>query len=187
MALPDEALYSRAGLLAMAPVPAVVLESLLRSYFGVEARVQQFLPAWYSLDEESRSRLGAASATLGVDLALGERVRLAEFRFRVRLGPLTLVQYEDFLPGSGGFDALFDLVRLAVTPEQTFEVRPVLRREEVPLLALSQTGRCRLGRTTWLAPASGARSADAADAVFHSEHAALTRAARLPRTLENAA
>lgn len=187
LAVPDEALFSRAGLLAMSPLPVVALRSLLRSYFGVAARIEQFLPAWYALEPDQRSRLGAASATLGVDLALGERVRLAEFRFRVWLGPLTLAQYEEFLPGAAGFDALFDLVRLAVSSEQTFEVRPVLRRDEVPALELSQGGRCRLGRTTWLAISKGERERDAADAVFHSEHAALSRATRSPRTLEEAA
>ena len=187
LALPDEALFSRAGLLAMAPLPVVVLQSLIESYFGVRARVEQFLPAWYGLDAEERSRLGAAFARLGSDLALGARVRLAEFRFRVRIGPLTLAQYEALLPGESGFDALFDLVRLSVTPEQTFEVKLVLRKDEVPPLEISQASRCRLGRTSWLGAREGVRLRDADDAVFHSEVFALERARSRSRTLEEAA
>jgi type VI secretion system protein ImpH len=187
LALPDEALFSRAGLLAMAPLPVVALQGVIRSYFDVPVRIEQFLPAWYTLDAEERSRLGAAFATLGSDLALGARVRLAEYRFRVRLGPLTLSQYEEFLPGTGGFAALFDLVRVGVTPEQTFEVKLVLRKDEVPPLELSETSRCRLGRTTWLSARDGVRVVDADDAVFHSEVFAIAKPSANSRMLEEAA
>jgi type VI secretion system protein ImpH len=187
LALPDEALFSRAGLLAMAPLPVVAMQGLIRSYFRVPARIDQFVPRWYALDAEECSRLGGAFAALGEDLALGARVRLAEYRFRVWLGPLTLEQYEEFLPGADGFAALFDLLRLSVTPEQTFEVRLVLRKDEVPPLELSERSRCRLGRTTWLTARDGVRESDADDATFHSEVFALAHARTKPTMLEEAA
>jgi type VI secretion system protein ImpH len=188
LALPDAGLLGRAGLLAMRPMPAVVLASLIESYFRAPARVEQFLPTWYELAADDRSRLGSAHATLGHDLALGARVRLHQFRFRVRVGPLSLEKYEELLPSAEGFAALFDLVRFATTPEQTFEVQLVLAQREVPPLTLSADSRCRLGWTSWL-PLQD-RSADAADAVFASETAAQTRRrARTQRadTLEKAA
>ena len=190
IALPDEALLSRAGLLTMRPMPAGVLESLIRSYFHAPASVEQFLPTWYELAAEDRSRLGEAHASLGHDLALGTRVRLHQYRFRVRIGPLTLAQYEEFLPSADGFAALFDLTRLATTPEQTFEVQLVLAKHEVPPLALGAGSRVRLGWTSWL-PQQG-RAHDAADAVFASETETATaarqsaKAARID-TLEKAA
>ncbi len=187
LALPDEALFARAGLLAMAPLPTVALENVIESYFGVPAKIEQFLTAWYGLDAEECSRLGAAFARLGNDLALGSRVRLSEFRFRVRLGPLSLAEYESFMPGESAFAALFDLVRLSVTGEQTFEIKPVLRRDEVPPLQLSLQSRCRLGRTTWLGAREGVRLSDADDAVFASEVFALERAIPGSKMLEEAA
>ncbi len=187
LTLPDEALFSRAGLLAMAPLPAPVLENLIESYFGAPARVEQFVRAWYPLDPEDLSRLGSTSATLGIDLALGTTVQLAQFRFRVLVGPLSLERYESMLPKSSGFEALFDMIRLATNPEQTFEVRLVLRKQEVPALELSATSSCRLGWTTWLAAGDGPRERDADDAIFASESCVLAHMAPRSLPLEEAA
>ncbi len=187
LAVPDEGLLGRAGLLAMRPLPSVVLEGVLESYFRAPVRVEQFLPTWYELALEDRSRLGAAHATLGQDLALGARVRLHQHRFRVRVGPLTLAQYEDLLPDRSGFAELFDLTRLATTAEQTFEIQLVLAKEEVPPLTLGAGATCRLGWSTWL-PEPG-RATDAADAVFASETETATAARQAGRapSLEKAA
>ena len=187
LALRDEALFSRAGLLAMAPTPVVAMESLVESYFGVPARVEQFVPAWYALDDDECTRLGGPYAVLGSDVALGSSVRLCEFRFRVRVGPLTLSEYETFLPGTDGFHALFDLIRLSVSGELSFEVQLVLKKDEVPALLLSPTSTGRLGRTTWLTTREGARTRDADDARFASETFALTRATNGSNPLEEAA
>lgn len=187
LALRDEALFARAGLLAMAPAPAVVIESLVESYFGVPARVEQFVPTWYALDAEDCSRLGLRHSTVSSDLALGSSVRLCEFRFRVRLGPLELADYESFLPGEEAFAGLFDLVRLSVSEELSFELQLVLAKEEVPALQLSQTGTARLGRTSWLTMSSGARRRDADDARFPSETFALKRVRSASQPLEVAA
>jgi len=179
LALPDEGLLGRAGLLAMRPLPAVVLESVLESYFRAPVRVEQFLPTWYELATEDRSRLGSAHATLGQDLALGARVLLHQHRFRVRIGPLTREQYEDLLPDQNGFAELFDLTRLATTPDQTFEIQLVLAKEAVPPLDLGALSTCRLGWSTWL-PKSG-RTDDASDAVFASETETASAARRTER------
>jgi type VI secretion system protein ImpH len=187
LALRDEALFSRAGLLAMAPAPVVAIESLVESYFGVPAKIEQFVPAWYALDAEECTRLGGPHATLGSDVALGASVRLSEFRFRVRVGPLGIAQYEALLPGAEGFHALFDLVRLCVSGELSFELQLVLRKEEVPVLVLSKAATGRLGRTTWLTASPGARARDADDARFASETFALERASIASNSLEGAA
>ena len=166
LAFEDRALLSRTGLLAMAPLPAVALESLLESYFEVPVEVEQFLPAWYGIDEDEQNRLGAANSRLGEDLFIGGRVRLSEFKFGLRLGPLDWDRYQEFFPIAAGFHALVDLVRLAVTPELDFETRLVLRAEDVPPLRLEHTPSqaCRLGWSTWLM--GGERLGDADDAVL---------------------
>jgi type VI secretion system protein ImpH len=179
LSVPDEGLLGRAGLLAMRPLPSVVLEGVLESYFRAPVRVEQFLPTWYELAPEDRSRLGAAHATLGHDLALGARVLLHQHRFRVRVGPLTLAQYEEMLPDRAGFAELFDLTRLATTAEQTFEIQLVLAKGEVPALSLGAGSRCRLGWSSWL-PKPG-RANDASDAVFASETETATAARRVAR------
>lgn len=190
LALPDEGLLGRAGLLGMRPIPATVLEGVIESYFRVPVEIDQFLPTWYEIASEDRSRLGAANATLGHDVALGSRVCLHQHRFRLRIGPLTLAQYEELLPQAEGFAALFDLTRLAASAEQTFEIQLVLAKDEVPRLELGAGSRCRLGWTAWL-PKAG-RASDASDAVFASETETATaarhaRRARGTKPLEAAA
>jgi type VI secretion system protein ImpH len=179
LSVPDEGLLGRAGLLAMRPLPAIVLEGVLRSYFRAPVAIDQFLPTWYELASEDRSRLGQAHATLGHDVALGARVRLHQHRFRVRMGPLSLEQYEALLPGEVGFAELFDLTRLATTAEQTFEIQLVLARQDVPPLTLGGGTRCRLGWSTWLPKPD--RTDDAADAVFASETETATAAYQAAR------
>jgi type VI secretion system protein ImpH len=173
--LSDRALFSRAGLLAMAPVPAPVLEQLVESYFEVAAHVEQFLGAWYPLDPADETRLGRANSSLGVDVNVGANVRLVQYRFRLQLGPLRFAEYEELLPSGRAFESLFDLVRLATGSEQTFEVQLVLAAEEVPPLELaaSPARPCRLGWSSWLTQPG--RTQDADDARFASEIHALQR------------
>ncbi|HME68903.1 MAG TPA: type VI secretion system baseplate subunit TssG [Myxococcota bacterium] len=190
----DRALFARSGLLAMAPVSAPVLESLVQSYFRLPARVEQFLAAWYPLAPEDQLRLGKANACLGVDAVVGSSVRLTQFRFRLRVGPLRFRDFEELLPTGSAHEPLFDLVRLATAVEQSFDLQLVLLAKEVPPLELAQSPaqRCRLGWSTWLG--SAAPSHDAADAVFSSESCATHRPAggrpalaTHPVAMENAA
>jgi type VI secretion system protein ImpH len=190
----DRALFARSGLLAMAPVSAPVLERLLESYFQLPVRVEQFLASWYPLAAEDQLRLGQANARLGMDAVIGSSVRLRQFRFRLRVGPLSFRDFEELLPTGSAHEPLFDLVRLATGVEQSFDVALVLRAQEVPPLELAQSPakRCRLGWSTWLA--SAVPTQDAADAVFSSETSAVRRApggrtalATRPVVMENAA
>jgi type VI secretion system protein ImpH len=187
LALQDRALLSRAGLLAMKPVPQSALAGVLESYLGVPVEVEQFLHGWYEIDEKEQARLGAANSRLGEDLFIGSRVSLAQFKFGLRLGPLGWDRYQDFLPTAEGFHALVDLVRLAVTPEMDFEARPILRAEEVPALRLEHTPSraCRLGWSTWLKSEEFRRDADDAVLVPEDKAAPLFGGAHLATSFDS--
>lgn len=169
MSIPDRALFSRAGLLATAPVSSVSLEQLLRSYLGTRAQVEQFVVKWAPLQEADQNRLGAANSTLGDDLCVGAMVPLMQDHFRVRLGPMHWAEYRAMLPDRDALVATLDLVRLAVGPDKSFEVVLVLLRDEVPELELATAPgiECRLGWSSWIS--SRPRARDAADAWFSSD------------------
>ena len=76
----------------------------------------------------------------------------------MHLGPLTIGQYEAFLPGGSLLQKLVDWVRLYLCFELEWDVRLVLRRDEVPPLRLGASGR--LGWTTWLGRRQAATDAD---------------------------
>jgi type VI secretion system protein ImpH len=167
----DHALLYRAGLLALAPVPAVALRSLIESYFGVPARVMQFEARWYPLDPEDQTSLGRINASLGQDAVVGSSVRLCQHRFRLALGPLDWDTYERHLPAGNAYPATGELVRFAVSEELEFDVQLVLRKEDVPPATLGEGGprRVRLGWTTWIG--SGSAKVDRGDAIFPIERA----------------
>ncbi|NOT26806.1 MAG: hypothetical protein HOP16_11970, partial [Acidobacteria bacterium] len=87
-------------------------------------------------------------AVLGAGAVLGGRVWDRQHKFRVRLGPLALTQYDSFLPGGAPLAKLVDWVRLYLGFELEWDVRLRLAEAEVPRLSLGRAGR--LGWTTWL-------------------------------------
>jgi type VI secretion system protein ImpH len=112
--------------------------------------------------------------TLGVDAVAGSKVWDVQGRFRLRIGPLTYHEFEDFLPDRGPTSLrktlflLSHLTRMFVGPEFDFDVQLVLRALDVPRCRMTPEGfGPRLGWNTWLISDAAAKDAD--DAVFEGE------------------
>lgn len=149
-AIEDQSLLYYAGLLAQQPRSAIALEQVLEDYFEVPAEVQQFVGGWYRLEPPAQTQLveaGAENEQLAIGAVLGDEVWDPQARLRIRLGPLTLGQYLDFLPTGSAFEPLRALVRFFTGGQFDCEVQLVLKREEVPL--------CELGAETKEAPRLG--------------------------------
>ncbi len=164
----DESLLYYAGFFAQQHRSAVVLELLLRDYFGRPATVVTFQGRWLRLEPDQRSRLGRAGGynRLGTDTVIGGKVWDDQGKFRVRLGPLGYDEFLDFLPGGRLTADLADLVRFYARGELDFDVQLVLKAAEVPgcLSTRDPRSAARLGRTSWLKCREFDR--DAGDAVF---------------------
>ena len=144
------------------------LVALLASYFRLPVRVEEFVGHWMHLpkrDQTSLSSGGDTSARLGGGAVLGARVWDRQHKFRIWLGPLSLAQYEAFLPGGKAIGRLVAWARQYFCFELEWDVRLVLAHDEVPKTSLGQFGR--LGWTTWL----GTRQtiADATDLTLDAE------------------
>jgi type VI secretion system protein ImpH len=174
--VPDEAKLFHVGALVRHVRNAEGLAAILEHFFRVPARIEQFVGHWLALDARSRTRLGRDNAVLGREAVVGRQVWDRQHKFRVRLGPLTLRQYESFLPapprgrlraGDEGLSLrkLVDWVRLYFSLELDWDVRLLLQHAEVPALTLGRTGR--LGWTTWLGHRRTDRPAD--DLCLHAE------------------
>jgi type VI secretion system protein ImpH len=152
MSVPDQGLLLYAGLIAQRPHSSTAIESILRHHFGVPVRIRQFFPQWLALDPEFQNRLGATNSGIGGNLICGERIRDAQSKFRVRIGPMSLAAYLRFLPGGQSFREVADLTRLLAGMEFDFDVQLVLAASEVPPCRLSEAAAAppRLGWTTWL-------------------------------------
>ena len=165
LAVPDEALLFYVGLLALRTRPAVALEQLLEDYFGVPVEVQQFIGGWYALDVDTQCRLGdeeRSSDQLGLGAVVGDEIWDQQSRVRIRLGPMTRRQYDQFLPNGSAYEPLRSLTRFFSGEQFDFEVQLVLARDEVPGCVLGADGDSvpPLGWCTWLRSAPLARDPD---------------------------
>lgn len=165
LAVPDETLIFYGGLLTLASRPAVALERMLEDYFGVRAAVEQFVGAWYPLDRATQCELGdesSPSSQLGLGAVAGDEVWDQQARVRVRLGPLTRAQYDDFLPGGSAHEPLRALTRFFCGDQLDVEVQLVLARDEVPpcVLGADDDAAAPLGWCTWLRTAPLTRDPD---------------------------
>jgi type VI secretion system protein ImpH len=174
--VPDLARLFHAGTLVRQVRNADGLAAILRQFFRVPTEIEEFVGQWLFLAPRDRSYLRREGASLGSGAVLGARVWDHQSKFRIHLGPLTLAQYEAFLPASaaGSSDLhgegrllrkLVDWVRFYLCFELDWDVRLTLKREEVPPLKLGERGQ--LGWTTWLGTRRAA--SDAADLCLDGE------------------
>lgn len=158
--LPDHAKLYYAGHFGGQTRHADGLVAILRGFFGVRVRVDEFVGEWMPIAEREQTRLGLSAATgsLGCSAVVGARVWGCQHRFRIVLGPLGLAEYTSFLPGGAELARLTATVRNYAGDELAWDVRLMLRRAEVPALTID--GGARLGWTTWLGERSATGDAD---------------------------
>ncbi len=152
--LPDDSFLYYAGLLAQRPRSATALRQILEDYFGVPVEIEQFAGAWYRLDSSTQCCLedeNTYSQQLGFGAVAGDEVWTQESRARIKLGPLSLSQYLDFLPTGSAYGPLRAWVRFFSNDEIDFEAQLILKRDDVPPCELGAEGEKspRLGWLTW--------------------------------------
>lgn len=129
-----------AGVLRHHATSPQVLQNVLSEYFDVPFQVQPFIGTWRALDQDERVRVGDG-CTLDTGLLLGPRGYDRTDRVRLRIGPLSLDQYERFLPRTEGAAALAQIVGMFRVAALSFEVQLVLRAADVPQVVLRRTNR----------------------------------------------
>lgn len=137
MSLPDESLLPYSGLIAQKPHSANAVENILADYFGTRAKLRQYCGQWLTLEESDYTRLGERNSVLGETAIAGTRVWDQQSKFRVRMGPLDLKQFQAFLPNGSAHQPLRSIVKFMVGLELDFDVRLVLKRRQVPSTILT--------------------------------------------------
>jgi type VI secretion system protein ImpH len=154
MRIQDESLVLYAGLIAQSPHSASALRNILRDYFGVPVEIDQCVGDWYDLEEPDRCYLAPELERnqLGESAFLGEQVWNQQGRFRIRVGPLSLDEFLDFLPHGRAMAKLVQFTRYLVGQAMAFDVQVFLRATEVPYCRLDDEGvdAPRLGEMAWL-------------------------------------
>jgi len=149
-ALPHAAKLHFAGHLSSLPRHAFGLASILKSYFKVPVQIVEFIAHWLTIPARDYLKLGSAPdiGCLGTTTVLGQRVWQRQDKFQVCIGPLSLDQYESFLPTGRSFKSLVAAVRNYLGLELLWETRLILKGEEKPVTCLGKQGA--LGWTSWL-------------------------------------
>ena len=154
-AVPDEALLHYVGLLSLQSRSAAALEQILGDYFEVPVEVEQFVGAWYPLDPASQSQVEEGdleAQQLGIGTVVGDEVWDQQARVRVKLGPMDLARYRDFLPQGSAYEPLRAFTRFYSNDEFDFEIELILQRDDVPACLVGSEGKTapQLGWVTWL-------------------------------------
>jgi type VI secretion system protein ImpH len=143
------------------------LIQILKLYFDVPVRVDEFVSDWVMIDERQVSRIGITGRNhrLGGGATIGLAVRDAQSKFRLELGPLSQEEFREFLPGSKRLQQVVDWVRQYVGIEFAWDLRLVLKKQDAHGMRLNSNQR--LGWGSWL----GTRlsDTDAGDMVFQPE------------------
>ena len=135
----DEALLHYVSLIAMQSRSAVALEQIAADYFHVPVEVEQFTGAWYTLSPSTQCSMtdqDSVSTQLGSGAVLGDAVWNRQGRVRLRIGPLAIDRYREFLPDGGAYAALRSLVRFYSNDTLDFELQLILERQQVPGIEL---------------------------------------------------
>ena len=134
--------------------------SILEDYYGLPVCLQEFIGQWLALPEDCTCRLGETPETgsLGWTAIVGARVWECQQRFRLQFGAMTFAQYQRMLPGGDSLRRLLVWVKNYLADQLVWDVRLVLKKEEVPPLKMGTVGQ--LGWTTWLTSKPMPRDAD---------------------------
>jgi len=150
----DEALMRFVALMAMQSRSAVALEQMLADYFEVPVEIQQFTGSWYPLGRSTQCMMSdreSVSGQVGAGAVVGDAVWDRQGSVRIRVGPLTMDRYNDFLPGASAYAALEAITRFFSNDCIDFELQLVLAAREVESIELDLNGKhpARLGWTSW--------------------------------------
>jgi type VI secretion system protein ImpH len=134
-------------------------ESIIKDFFQAPVKIHEFIGEWLDIPDDSYCYLDANKATgqLGVSSVIGIRSWQCQHKFRISMGPLSLGDYESFLPAGNRLKKLLALVNNYAGFEFNWDLNLILKKDEVPTLQLGKYGR--LGWTSWLK--SDKRPADA--------------------------
>lgn len=172
MAIPDEAAIYYAGLVGNQIRSAEGLKQVLEHYFRVAVEIRQFTGGWERLPDSQQTFLretASFSECLGVGTVVGDEVWNQQGAMTVRLGPMALDQYRQFLPGARAQKELEAWLSFYSRREFDFVVQLVLDREDVPhtVLLTEREQSPRLGYESWLKVKPFHRDPDETTYVLH--------------------
>jgi len=157
----DESLFYYSGLLSQQVKTTSGLKQILRSYFNIPVKINEFVGQWQTLIEDVRTRLPGRENPKGQNNCLGRSVMLgrqgwfAQGKVTIVLGPLTKKQLKIFSPGTTALKALNEIVQIYLGMEYDYDFIIKIKRSDIPdKIQLSSKTQTVMGWNTWLSTGS---------------------------------
>jgi len=112
--------------------------------------IDQCISRMAAIPEDQRFFLGVSGAELGLNSYLGQEIDDRMGSFRIRIGPIDADTFHDFLPNTGKFDTMAQLIRLYMDKPLIWENEMVLNADEVKTVRLGEQRWSHLGWDTWM-------------------------------------
>lgn len=151
--LPPERLLRYLGLFLVPGRPAEGLQTLLSAEFGVTVEVVQLESRWVRLPPELRFKLRncpTRKGKVGKHVRVGTRIRDCAGSIRLRLGPLTHAQLDQFEPGTEKFRRLVALARFYIRQPLDIVLECIAPASDKAASRLTRAAPARVGRGTLL-------------------------------------
>ncbi|MCB5197547.1 type VI secretion system baseplate subunit TssG [Deefgea salmonis] len=139
-----------AGLLSQKPISSQALTTLIEGFFGFRAELVQFAGQWMNLPLHEQTQLGGAFCQLGISAFAGDRVWDRQTKVNLRLGPLSMAQFNALQPDGDGAQALRALLQFCLGQALACDVTLILDQRDVPAMTLSAVQPIRLGASCWM-------------------------------------
>lgn len=158
--LPDLAKLHYVGYFACQSRHPEGLLAILRDFLQLPVELSEFVGQWVSLPADCRCQLGTAIGVseLGMSVTMGRRVWDCQQKFRLTIGPVGRADYERLLPGGESLKRVVSIVRNYIGDELSWDLKLVLKKEEVPPMVLGKQGR--MGWTGWMSSQPPSRDSE---------------------------
>jgi type VI secretion system protein ImpH len=156
-AVPDAyALLRYVGILSQYPRSAWGLETILADMFsGSPIKVIPCVSRNISISASQQVRLGRQNSTLGVDTVIGSQVEDRSGKFRLSVGPVSLTQFYELLPGGEKHSGMACVTGLYLQDPLDFDMELTLRAGEAPAARAGGARPARLGLDSWVFSGEG--------------------------------
>ena len=135
------------------PRSSTALQALLTHYFQVPVNIKSFKGRWYKIDEDQQTRLGRRQSRLGYDSTLGSCYWDQTRTVQIQLGPLTKLDFQNFLPNGNAWPELINMIKNYMGVRCDFEISLTIADSKTEPAMLSNDGY--LGWNTWLGQSQG--------------------------------
>lgn len=149
----DDYFAEFAGLMQGQNNNTYALKTILNCIFAKEIEINEFVEETFILEKQQRTNLGeSGGALLGINTFCGETVRQMNGKIELKIGPLSRIDYLEFLPSGKQSRKLRQILKSWCDPTLLVDIRLILNETDVKPYYLSSRSEIGLAQGAFLLP-----------------------------------